>query len=617
MKTKFAYLFLFVFVITPPLCAQENQKLDSLLEKYNQQGESIEKVKTIQELFYSEMYSTPEKAKAYAQEGIEMSKRIKYESGEGVGYYHLGSFYQVLIQMDSARYFYKKSAAFWEETGDNDRLASTVSSLGTLEKLDGNYDKAQEMYDKAIIMYKEVGNISHMANVIGSKASVYSEKGNYRLALIEALESLRLRDSLNTKPWRKADALRQVGQIEHQLEYYDSAIQHFESAATMYASINDNVYLGHAYTDLGSSYFELSDFDNAIVNYEKSMGIADSFDIPDMKQNALSNLGMVYSKMGQYDKGISYLEKALLKERDRNSITNHISNLIELGQVWNRKGSPEKGIGYLNKAIYYADSIKAKGKALLAYGHRAKSHEILGDFQNSTMDLKKYQQLNDSIYNRSKSQQIEELRTIYETEKKEQQIVLQEKEITVLEQKAEISNLQKIVLAGLLIISLIGFYGIRQKMKRNKLEKEKVDAELAFKKKELTTHALNLARKNETLENLKVRAQELKEKDTSSGYSQLIRTINFDLQDDNNWQNFSRYFEEVHKDFNGNVKRKYPEVTSNELRLLALLKMNLSSKEIASILNISPEGIKKARYRLRKKLDLTTEDSLQDLALSL
>ena len=103
----------------------------------------------------------------------------------------------------------------------------------------------------------------------------------------------------------------------------------------------------------------------------------------------------------------------------------------------------------------------------------------------------------------------------------------------------------------------------------------------------------------------------------NSGYQQLIRTINFDLQDYNNWKNFSRYFEEVHKDFNGNVKSKYPSVTSNELRLLALLKMNLSSIEIANILSISPESIKKARYRLRKKLGITIEKYLQDLVLIL
>jgi len=110
----------------------------------------------------------------------------------------------------------------------------------------------------------------------------------------------------------------------------------------------------------------------------------------------------------------------------------------------------------------------------------------------------------------------------------------------------------------------------------------------------------------------------LKQTDGSkNGYQQLIRTIDFDLQDDNNWKNFSRYFEEVHKDFNSNVKAKFPDITANELRLLALLKMNLSSKEIANILNISQEGIKKARYRLRKKLNIATEDSLQDLVLSL
>ena len=204
------------------------------------------------------------------------------------------------------------------------------------------------------------------------------------------------------------------------------------------------------------------------------------------------------------------------------------------------------------------------------------------------------------------------------SKEKEQQIALQEKEITVLEQEASISNLQRILLAIALLLSAIGFYALRQRLKRNKLEKEKVANELAFKRKELTTHALHLAKKNEVLEGLKQKAEELKANEASNkGYQHLIRTINFDLQDDNNWDNFARYFEEVHKDFNSNVKSKYPEVTSNELRLMALLKMNLSSKEIANILNISPEGIKKARYRLRKKLDITTEDSLQDLVLSL
>ena len=97
----------------------------------------------------------------------------------------------------------------------------------------------------------------------------------------------------------------------------------------------------------------------------------------------------------------------------------------------------------------------------------------------------------------------------------------------------------------------------------------------------------------------------------------LIQTINFDLQDDNNWGNFSRYFEEVHKDFNTKAQQQFPNITSNDLRLMSLLKMNLSSKEIANILNISSDGIKKARQRLRKKMGIDSSESLEAIIIAI
>jgi DNA-binding CsgD family transcriptional regulator len=155
-------------------------------------------------------------------------------------------------------------------------------------------------------------------------------------------------------------------------------------------------------------------------------------------------------------------------------------------------------------------------------------------------------------------------------------------------------------------------------MKRNILERQRIEAELAFKKKELTSHALHLAKKNEVLEGLKQKAQKLRNsKKGDSAYQELIQAINFDQQDDRNWENFTQYFEQVHKDFSANVKARYPEVTKNELRFMALLKMNMSSKEIATILNISADGIKKARQRLRKKLELKPEDSLEATVLTI
>jgi DNA-binding CsgD family transcriptional regulator len=210
------------------------------------------------------------------------------------------------------------------------------------------------------------------------------------------------------------------------------------------------------------------------------------------------------------------------------------------------------------------------------------------------------------------------LKAIYETEKKEQQIKNQKNEIELLNIKNKVNNLQRSLLGLALILALIGFYAFYQRNKSNKLAKEKAEADLEFKAKELTTHALHLAKKNEVLNDLKLKVRTLKSTtNTTRVYQSLIKTIDFDLQDDNNWENFSKYFEEVHKDFSTNAQQKFPNITSNDLRLMALMKMNLSSKEIANILNISNEGIKKARYRLRKKLELSTNDSLEEFVLAL
>ncbi|CAN0580649.1 unnamed protein product [Ectocarpus sp. 12 AP-2014] len=230
--------------------------------------------------------------------------------------------------------------------------------------------------------------------------------------------------------------------------------------------------------------------------------------------------------------------------------------------------------------------------------------------------------MHDSIFSQENSQKISALELRYKTEKSEQEIALQKQEIAFLEEKEKTARLQRIgLIAGLLTTLLLFglvYYGIRQKMKRNRLERERVKAELEFKKKELTSHALHLAKKNEVLEGLKQKAAELKQTDGGGkAYQELIKTINFDQQDDKVWENFTRYFEAVHKDFEKEAISRFPDITKNELRLMALIKMNLSSKEIANILNISAVGVKKARNRLRKKMQLTPEDSLESKILSI
>ncbi len=630
MKPKIIFWFLIVCVISPPLCAQQNQKLDSILMHYSEKNEKLDslvkvsekklndtiKVNALARLYNTFLYNSPALAERFARKELLVSEQINFPTGLAMANYHLGAYFQNAGENDSARSYLKKSSAIYKEAQKAKNYAGVLNSMASIDFSEGKYDAAIEKYDEALLIYKETSMYQY-AIAQGDRANIYISKGYYKIALEETLEALKVLDTVNDKPWRAADAHRQVGYIEFLRENYNNALDYFRKAAKVYTEQKDNVYLSKIHQDIGNTFFYLKKYDSAISHLQIGLVLAKENGISDNEGNALSTLGKVFTKKEHYSKALEYQHEALKIHSANNFKTNILATQNDIGNTHLQMLQPAKALPFLTNTIESATGKGPINELKNAHKYRFEAYKELGQFSKAIEDQLNFQNLKDSIFNEKSAQQIEEIRTIYETEKKEQQIAIQEQEITVLEQEASIGKLQKLLMGIGLLLSFIGFYAIRQKMKRGALEKDKVEAELEFKKKELTTHALNIARKNEVLETVKQKAASLKLESNNSGYTDLIRTINFDQQDDRNWENFSQYFEQVHKDFSANIKKKYPEITSNELRLLALLKMNLSSKEIASILNISAEGIKKARYRLRKKLDLSTEDSLQDLVLSL
>ena len=618
MKPKIFFWFLIVCVISPPLCAQQNQKLDSLLNAYtNKKSDSLHS-KTLDALISEYRYSNPEKAREYIFELVALSEKMGDSELKSRAYFLTNAAHYDQGNIDSSSFYLKKSMEEFENYDNPKQKLRIKNAYGLVEQYKGNLDEALNIFDENIEYSATIAkDSSMMGSSYEARGLIYKEKGDYEKALDEVLKAIKIFEEIDD-PFAVSYNLHLLGDIESRMGNFQKSIEHHLKALPYLESNNINSWVSTVLMCLGNEQMNLQDFEKSIEFYNRSLKVSEKINDNYSQQITHNNLGEVYLLLEQFEQALSHAEQSgkLLE------ITKHESKILEnqnlIGKIYHLSGQSKKAIPYYNYVIPVADSLGLKLLLSDSYLHRSDAYLGLKDHRLALEDFKKHSVVKDSIFNNEKSAQIENMRAKYDTEKKEQQITLQEKEIIVLEQKASIGNLQKLLMGIGLLLSLIGFYAIRQRMKSNKLEKEKVDAELEFKKKELTTHALNLARKNETLENLKSKAQELKEtENTGMGYNQLIRSINFELQDDNNWENFSRYFEEVHKDFNSNVKIKYPGVTSNELRLLALLKMNLSSKEIANILNISAEGIKKARYRLRKKLDLTTEDSLQDLVLSL
>jgi len=148
---------------------------------------------------------------------------------------------------------------------------------------------------------------------------------------------------------------------------------------------------------------------------------------------------------------------------------------------------------------------------------------------------------------------------------------------------------------------------VEAKLLQQSTEKLKLKDEIEYKAKQLTVHALNMMRKNKVLKELLTSIQEVSKEDTDkipAALNKLKNLIKRGINSDKDWELFKLYFEQVNKSFFQKLKEINPEFNQHDLRLAALIKLKLNIKEAAAVLNLSPQSIKGARYRLRKKLSL-------------
>jgi ligand-binding sensor domain-containing protein/DNA-binding CsgD family transcriptional regulator len=148
------------------------------------------------------------------------------------------------------------------------------------------------------------------------------------------------------------------------------------------------------------------------------------------------------------------------------------------------------------------------------------------------------------------------------------------------------------------------------------LKNEKLESDVNFKNKELASVTMHLVQRGKLLSNIKedlVRLQRHIDNPTGAQeFKKVIRLLNDDESNEEDWEHFSIHFDQVHSNFLANLKGRYPTLTSTDLKLCAYLRMNLSSKEIAQLMNISLRGVEISRYRLRKKLNVPTDANLYD-----
>ena len=563
------------------LTAQDQEKIDSMLQLVETQTDT-HLIKTYEELFFLILPKEPEKAKPYLDKAFEELEQINSPKFKADLTKDLGGYHYYIANYPEANSIYKEAIGYFEELGNKSQIAAVYNNLGIVLKYMGQPEKALESHQN----------------------------------------SLRLKEELGQTGFPIAASTMNIGVIHSELENYELSNEYYRKAEAICIEEDDQWRLSMVRSNIAINLEKEGKQEEALDYYTKSLPffIEGGYKIEEAKQYNL--IGALYFDLDSLSQAQHYFSKAQMLGKEIGEIQIEELGTRNVGDVYFEQKRYTAALNNFNKALALSEEAGTETRRVTTYLRLAKTHAALGNFRQAHDFRKQHFDKYDEVYKKENIDKLNDLEVKYQTEKKQQKIVQQEIEIDLLEQKEKTANLQKLALGGGLGLSLLalgfGFYGYRQRMKSNQLAKEKVEAELAFKKKELVTHALHLAKKNEVLETIKQKALDQKKvSEDGASYQKLVNIINLDIHDDESWETFTRQFQEIHTDFYTTVSKHYPTVTPNELRLMSLIKMNLSSKEMANILNVSIAGIKKARQRLRKKMELETKDSLEQAVLSI
>ncbi|MFK7813875.1 MAG: tetratricopeptide repeat protein [Maribacter sp.] len=618
---KFQFIFtLLLFFLSKSLFAQNREEVDSLLNVFNSTSEVEKKIRTLFRIYELTVYDTPKKGKEYLDTISKMSKKADYEYGIIRTAICYGHYYALIGQVDLGAEYDRKALKLSYTYNNDFFLASIFRNLATYEEHKGNYKGAIILMDSSAafqLQYKDFLRYGSAMNVIGYN---YYELGNYPKAMEYYKKAIETMDTLKTKTYHQADTYRNIGNLMLVQKESDKALEAFNTAMETYKSTNDNSYQATTLLDIGNVYRQKKNYDKSIEFCQRGLEIARKYGFPTQMIYAYYDIGTAYLEKKDYEMAITFYNRYLNQDLTDISEINHITFLFDLGRAHTLNKEFDKGLEYLNASVHKADSLKILKKLKEALAIRSFNYEKQGNLSKSLADLKRSQKINDSAFSIEKVRQMNKLQAIYETERKEAEIALQEEEINTLNEKAKVDKLTKGLYAGGMASALALFglsvFGYRQRIKKNRIAREKQEEiykqEIAHKKKELASQTLHLVQKNTFLEELKENLENLKSSPDKfkMEFRRIVMLLKKEKASDKDWETFKTYFSEVHNDFDQKLKTLYADISEKEIRLAAFLRMNLTTKEIAATMNVLPDSILKSKYRLKKKLGLDKEIDL-------
>lgn len=435
------------------------------------------KVHLLSDLCYEFRFVSQDSAVMFGQQALDLAKSIQYEKGIAQACNDLGIIYADKAESEKALELYSEALHINIKLADSLRIAALYNKIGILYQVSGRLDSAITNQFKSLAIYEAKKYDFGISYALNNIAIIFANRGDYDNSTKYHLRALTIRKSLNDVRGMAASTVN-IGNNLKEVGKTDSAVLMYQSAVPLLKSLEAKNHLAATYNNLAALYIDEDILDSATVNLSKSLSIRR--EINDVKGvvSCQGNLARIFLKQQKFDAAKSALDEGL-----------------ELAQL-NKLNSSIAEI-----SLTYIDWARETGAFEIGF-NQALTHI----------------QFKDSVANDNTQKVISELQTKYETEKKEQQIALQEAEIA--EQKAQ-NQLNLVIIIGLafVIIALIVIVLLTRSRSRKKQALIRQEAEIKLRETQIEA-AISSQEKERTRF-----AQDLHD-----GFGQMISILNLNLK---------------------------------------------------------------------------------------
>ena len=475
---------------------------------------------------------------------------------------------------------------------ESGEIASSLL-IGRSALAQDNYEEAIEFYLKCVDRFIKKDQIEE-AKVRNDLGMAYAQIGKEKEALIQ----IRTAQNLIVKEGDRSIIQYSLATLFKRTDQIDSAIHYFEKVNeyTTNDSLRANALIG-----LGRIYLdELNNKTKSIPYFKEAITSLDASDS--------AKLSEVYYLLASATLNnrlaTSYYLQSIEQAKNQRDQESKILSLLALSEIEKARGNLKKSYDYLEESHTTQNQLRAR--------KRRKERE--------QVELEsEIEQLNKDVVRANEIGRLTQI-NIKEQTKENQLLIL------------------SIILLIVFGISMVIFLRFRQQknaevhekrkkaeeeeLKNKKLKEDELKRDLIYKNKELTSYQINLIQKGELFREVAEIAYELKQNLKKEPNPKTMLTlgeiVNMSLkaaQTEDSWEKFREYFDAVYPDLLEDLKKDFPNLSKMDLKLCALIRLNLNIKESADILALKPESIKTSRHRLRKKLNMKGEDRIYDFLI--